>query len=491
MAKDKKNREDAMEIIGSNLSEKEQKNKRMMKWIIIMIIILLLISIALGIVIFYLRGQAFKFTIDGTSVNTSQMPSDLFIFEGEEVYVSIRDIASYVGYRSYNGGYRQYTEKTNQCYVQNANEVCTFEQDSTTIYKNAPDEMDYEAFELALPVVNRNNKLYTTIEGISLACNLSMAYDAEDNRMTIYTLPYLVNYYTTNMTHTVALDDFQNQKALRYGLVVVQDAIEGATSSSNTTINYGIYSTTGQEIVGMRYTGIEFVEGNQEFIVTTREGKVGIVTADGSTKVNPQYDSLKQIDRDLNMYLAEVNGKYGVIERNGKILIYPEYDQIGINAEDFPSNEIKNQYILYENAIPVQRDGRWGLYDVRGNLILPIEYAGFGCIANNSTNTQTINNLLLIPEIKAIVVSRTYTIENNRNVTYYGLVNYLGKELIVPALTTIYSVTENNRDTYSMLHNGNTRDVLEYINTYVDIETLNEEEQTNLITTNSITNTAV
>ena len=66
-----------------------------------------------------------------------------------------------------------------------------------------------------------------------------------------------------------------------------------------------------------------------------------------------------------------------------------------------------------------------------------------------------------------------------------------GKELIVPALTTIYSVTENNRDTYSMLHNGNTRDVLEYINTYVDIETLNEEEQTNLITTNSITNTAV
>ena len=88
------------------------------------------------------------------------MPSDLFIFEGEEVYVSIRDIASYVGYRSYNGGYRQYTEKTNQCYVQNANEVCTFEQDSTTIYKNAPDEMDYEAFELALPVVSRNNKLY-------------------------------------------------------------------------------------------------------------------------------------------------------------------------------------------------------------------------------------------------------------------------------------------------------------------------------------------
>ena len=42
-----------------------------------------------------------------------------------------------------------------------------------------------------------------------------------------------------------------------------------------------------------------------------------------------------------------------------------------------------------------------------------------------------------------------------------------------------------------MLYNGNTMDVIEYVNTYVDIETLNEEEQTNLITTNSITNTAV
>ncbi len=472
-----------MEIIGTNFSEKEQKNKKMMRWIIIMIIILLLISIALGIVIFYLKEQAFKFTIDGQNISSSQIASDLFVFEGEEVYVSIRDIAPLLGYRVYNGGYKQYTEKSNQCYVENDNEVCTFENNSTKIYKNEPETVDYEYFDLSLPVKTMNNKLYTTMEGISLGCNVTMSFDKEKNRMTIYTLPYLVEYYTTNMTQPVALIDFQNQKALRYGLVVVQNVLEDSSSSN---IRYGIYSTEGQEIVGTKYSAIEFVEGNQEFIVTTAEGKVGILTADGDTKVNPQYDSLKQIDKNLNLYLAEVNERYGVIERNGKILIYPEYSQIGIDATDFPSNDIKNQYILYDNAIPVQRDGKWGLYDVRGNMILPIEYAGFGCIANSSS-VQTLNNLLLIPEIKAIVVSRTYTVGDNHTETYFGLVNYLGKELIMPALTTIYSVTENNRDTYSMIYNGNTMDVIEYIHAH-NLQVLNEEEN-NTMSNNTQTNT--
>lgn len=475
-----------MEIIGSNLSEKEQKNKRMMKWIIIMIIVLLLISVALGIVIFYLKEQAFKFTIDGENISSSQIASDLFVFEGEEVYVSIKDIAPLLGYRVYNGGYKQYTEKGNQCYVENSNEVCTFENNSTKIYKNEPETMDYEYFDLSLPVKTMNNKLYTTIEGISLGCNVTMAFDKEANRMTIYTLPYLVNYYTNNMGQNVALTEFQNQKALRYGLVVVQNVLE---DSSYSDVRYGIYSIEGQEIVGTKYAGIEFVEGNQEFIVTTGENKVGILTADGDTKVNPQYDSLKQIDKNLNLYLAEVNGKYGIIERNGKILIYPEYSQIGINATDFPSNNIKNQYILYDNAIPVQRDGKWGLYDVRGNNILPIEYTGFGCIANSSS-VQTLNNLLLIPDIKAIVVSKTYNMGDNRAETYFGLVNYLGKELIMPALTTIYSVTENNRDTYSMIYNGNTMDVIEYIQAH-NLQTLNEETDTviNNTQTNTVSNT--
>ncbi|MFR0822929.1 MAG: WG repeat-containing protein [Clostridia bacterium] len=478
-----------MEIIGTNLTEKEQKNKKLMKLIIILIVILLLISIGLGVTIYVLRAQAFKFFIDGKSVASKNITQDLFVFEDDNVYISIKDIAALVGYKYYNGGYKQYTEKTNQCYVESIDEVCTFEKDSDKVYKNVPDSTDYEYFTLDMPVKKINNKLYTTMEGLGIACNVTMGYDKQKNQMTVYTLPYLVNHYTQAM-NTSALTNFNNQKALRYGLVVVQDRLNTDTSSSTTGIKYGIYSTDGEEIVGTKYADMEFIESNQEFIVTTTEKTVGIVTADGSTKVKPQYDSLKQIDKNLNLYLATSNGKQGVIEKNGKILIYPEYEKIGIDATLYPSNEIKNQYLLFDNAIPVKRDGKWGLYDKKGNIILPIEYKEFGSIAGTSKD-KTTNNLLIIPDVEGIVVAKEFNLGDNKKVTLYGIVNSLGKELVPFALETVYSVTVDNKDTYTMVNNGNSLDVLDYIHTYVNIDKLNEEDNTDTNTNTTTNNTTV
>lgn len=42
-----------------------------------------------------------------------------------------------------------------------------------------------------------NNQLCTTIEGAQIAFNISLAYNEKNNSVTIYTLPYLVNFYTT------------------------------------------------------------------------------------------------------------------------------------------------------------------------------------------------------------------------------------------------------------------------------------------------------
>lgn len=474
-----------MEIIGTNLAEKEQKNKKLMIIISIIIVILLFVSIGLGVTIYILKAQAFKFTIDGKSIANKNIADDLFVFEGDTMYISIRDIAPLIGYKYYNGGYKQYTEKTNQCYVENEDEVCTFERDSDKIYKNAPESTDYEYFNIDEPVKRINNKLYTTIEGLGVACNITMGYDKEANQVTVYTLSYLVDYYTNAIT-TSALTNFDNQKALRYGLVVVQNRENTDKSSSTTDIRYGIYSTEGEEIVGTKYTDIEFNESNQEFIVTTAEKTVGIITSDGSTKVNPRYDSLKQIDKDLNLYLITSGGKKGVIEKNGKILIYTEYDEIGIDASLYPSNEIKNPYLLYNNAIPVSLNGKWGLYNVKGELILPIEYTGFGT-TNATSSNKTANNVLLIPEIKGIVAGKEFTMADNKKITLYGIVNSLGKEVVPYVLETVYSVTMDNKETYTMINNGNSFDVMEYVNNYVDIETLNEED--NNTNTNSVTNT--
>ena len=449
-----------MNIIGNNLEEKQRKNKKIMKIITIIIVILLIISIALFGVIYYLGLKQFKFEIDRKSISNS--PKNLFLFEDDEVYVSLKDIAELIGYKYYNGGYKQYSEDTSKCYLECDDEVVTFEQDSATIYKTPVGEIDYTYFDLQEKVKRENDKLYISSKGLQTACNLQISYDSENNKITIYTLPFLANYYTSRYKNAGLAENFNNKKALLYGLLVVQNVDNTNKNVSPKDIRYGIHNLNNEEIVGMKYTDIDFIEGTEEFIVTTEEKKVGIITSTGETKISPQYDALKQIDKDLNLYLATTNNKKGVLERNGKILIYLEYDEIGVDTTQFPTNDIKNKYILFDNAIPVKQDGKWGLFDIKGNLILPVDYENMGCISKSSSD-KTLNNILIIPEIEGIVVGKQYEI-NSKKTMLYGIYNKRGKELIPTWMEAVYSITASGKEEYTMINNGNSIDIIEYVN---------------------------
>lgn len=458
-----------MEIVGTNQEEKDRKTRKLMIWITIIIIVLFLVSIVLAITINLLKKQLFKFSINGSSI--SNTTNDLFVYEEDETYVSIKDIAQLINYTYFQGqggyGYEEYSEAEDKCYLKGQNEICTFEENETTIYKILVDGQDYQNFTINKPIKRINDKLYITAEGLQIACNLKLFRNVEENRIAIYTLPYYANYYTQNNKYSAISNNFNNQKAILYGLLVTQ-SVENTTRSSG-QVYYGVSTLAGEEIVGKKYTSIQFVEGTQEFIVGTEDKTYGIVMANGITKVQPRYDSLKQIDKDLNLYLAISNGKQGIIEKNGKILIYPEYDKIGINASDFKVNNIKNPYVLYSNAIPAQLNGKWGMFDVKGNKILDFEYDGFGCVVNS----RTANSILLIPNIKAIVVSKIYD-QNRRKETKFGVVNYLGRPLVVTQLDSIYATIANGRTEYKMDFNGQSFNVIETIYQQVDVETVND-----------------
>ena len=85
-----------MEIIGTNMEEKQRKNKKIMKIIIILIVLLLIISIGLFFAIYYLKAQQFKFYTDGKIVSNSAISNDLFVYENDKVYVSLKDIAEII-----------------------------------------------------------------------------------------------------------------------------------------------------------------------------------------------------------------------------------------------------------------------------------------------------------------------------------------------------------------------------------------------------------
>lgn len=454
-----------MEIIGTNMEEKQRKSKKAMIIISALIVFLLIVSIALFICIYYLKEAQFKFNVDGTSISTKAISSDLFLYEGDNVYISLQDISELIGYKFYYGGYKQYTEDKDKCYLEGKNEIVTFEKGEDTIYKTPVNDLDYTYFTIDEPIKKAGNgKLYISNKGLNLACNLQFSYSKEENRITIYTLPYLTNLYVSAYKDAAIADNFNNQKALLYGLLVVQSVDNTEKISSNSNVRYGIHNLKDEEIVGMKYTNIEFNEGSEEFIVKTEENKVGIITSEGNTKVSPQYDSLKQIDKDLNLYMATLNNKAGVIERNGKILIYLEYDQIGIDINKFPTNDIKNKYILFNNVIPVQQNGKWGLFDITGKKILPVEYISLGCTSNSNSN---VNSVLVIPDVKGIVICKQFEIENKK-LQYYGIVNSKGEELVPLALETVYSVVSNGQEQFTMISEGNSYDVIEFIKQWVD-----------------------
>lgn len=470
------------DLIGNNYepTEDQLKAKKWMKIIGVILVLLLLVCIGLIVLMYYIQASQLKITLDGKANTKLQ---DILKIEGEEVYVPIRAFASYVGYESYSGDYKQYAEDNTKCYVQSANEIASFTMNSDKIYKLLTSGSDYEYFTINEPVKMIDGVLYTTMEGAEKAFNLSFGYNKKQNQITIYTLPYLVNHYAAQFKNSAIAGDaanFSNQKALLYNMIIVKNADN----------YYGVYDLSGKEILGTKYASIEFIESTREFIVTTAERKMGIMSYDATTKIRPEYDEIKQIDKDAGLYLVTNNKKQGVINNSGSTIIYLDYDQIGIDSSKYNSNNIKNQYLLYDKCIPVKRNNQWGIFDKTGRQILPVEYEELGCSAGSATSSggsgnQVVNanNVLLIPEYEGIVVKKG---------GLYGIVNSEGKELIPIALQSVYSTTSAGEETYYMIYQNNTMNVINYIKK--NVIKPNEENspnvgQNNNTTENTITNT--
>ncbi len=465
-----KNGENKMDdfIGGNNYENKENQAKTKKIMIIIGVIIALLLVICISLVglIYYIQSTELKINLDGVANNKLK---DVLIFEGEKIYVPIRAFAEYVGYESSNGGYKQYTEDTTKCYVESANEIATFSLDSNKIYKIVLENgNDTEYYEIDEPIKIINNQLCTTLEGAELAFNIAMSYDTQTNTVTIYTLPYLVNYYTARFQNAGISDRdayFSNQKALLYNMIIVKNA-DG---------HYGVNNINGSEILGTKYSKIKFIESTQEFIVTTLENKMGIMLSNATTKISPEYDDIKQIDKDSGLYLVKNNNKYGVINSNQSIVVYLEYDQIGVNNSTYNA-DIENQYLLYNKCIPVRQNNKWCLFDKTGRKLTELIYDSLGCdVGGKTSGNQNANSILLIPQYEGIIV---------KSGNFYGLIDSDGKQLIQSVLTSFYSITSSGETTYYMTTDSQQLNVIEYIKTYVK----NNENTNSEVTNNTQTN---
>lgn len=419
---------------------------------IVSILIAITIVIVIGIIVLILMMQKDRLTlsIDGQSISFA---TDTFLFTEEtgDIYISIKDIAPLVGYEGHNGEYKLSSEDTSKMYVEakDGTETTSFFLNSTTISKLAPDSTDdYENIEITAPVIAVNNKLYVNLDGFMHGFNSILKYNKNDKTITIQTLPYLLAYYQTNIKnfgYDTLSDDFNNQKSLVFGLLV---------ASKETTRKYGVVNAqTGNEIISPRYNKIDYLEGSKEFIVTNSSEKVGIVYSTGTTKIDALYDEIKILDKKLGYYIVKSNSKYGVINSDGETIIHIEYDDIGADLTDFQTDNIKNQYLLYDKVIPAKLNNKWRLFGTNGKRLTDAEYDTLGCM-NITVKEKVVNNVLTIGDTEVIVVSSD---------DLYGGVNTKG-ELIIPFMFNyIYSITSGGEVTYNLVREGIDYNALDYI----------------------------
>ena len=447
-----------MNIIDESFNEKKvnNKGKKASKIILALIILLVIGIIAVIATMSYIENSTLKLYIDGTRNDTVR---DMLVFEGETIYVPIRDIASYLGYQSYNGDYTEKSEEKNKCYVEGENEVATFSLNSNKIYKiETTSGATYQYFYAKKPVKSINGKLYISSDGIAEAFNVSFINETENNRIRIYTMPTLIKSYEQAILdygYTQTSSSFNDQKSIFISRLIVRKS-QGQV---------GLIDLEGKVIAEAKYDDITYMPETGDFLVTSNK-KVGIMSKDGALKVQIIYDDIDLMDKDAALYLAKRDDKYGILDVKGNIKLYMEYDQIGMDISSYAKNEIKSKYLLADNLIPVKKDGLWGLFNKSGKQIVDFQYDGFGYIA---TSNKDAFNLLVIPDYNVIVTKKDGK---------YGIINSSGVEIIRPIADDIYMTINSDKKYYYLNIMDKKYDLIEYLDQRGVKTTDNETEST-------------
>lgn len=164
-------------------------------------------------------------------------------------------------------------------------------------------------------------------------------------------------------------------------------------------------------------------------VVVEKEGKYGVINSDSETIIGTKYTNIVFDEYTKNFIIKNSNNKVGVINKKGEAQIEPLYDEIKI---------INYSPILYE----VSKNNKVGILDEKAQIIINIEYNGFGYPGNTENN---INPLLLVPNINQV---NGIIAEKDGK---YGILNLqTGEKLLDFVGDMIYMQIENGEEKYKI-----------------------------------------
>jgi hypothetical protein len=153
---------------------------------------------------------------------------------------------------------------------------------------------------------------------------------------------------------------------------------------------FGIINKSGKEIVPVKYDDIEnFSEGLAAVVLN---GKAGYVNESGQEVIPMQYADAFAFTNGVG---AVKNGKYGFIDKTGKAITEAKYDKLtyfqnGISVVTVADksgvvNKAGKEIVplaystisLVDGYLYFEKDGKWGVMNSSGTIIIPAQFQGF------------------------------------------------------------------------------------------------------------------
>lgn len=302
-----------------------------------------------------------------------------------------------------------------------------------------------------------------------------------------------------NDNNTIVLNDkgeeifkeYKNIDAIRLKNIASDLMYEKSVLKFESDGKYGLINLDGKQILKPDYNSIEGLSYKEGELLVQKDEKCGIVNIKGNELVKCEYDKIS-VD---NYYTEENNYKYagyivgikteegyryGYINVNGKLLLDTQYNEIsritdikddkniylisakngqyGLtkNGEKLTDNEYQSMtYNPNMNVIVVEKSKKYGVINLSGKVIVPIEYNQIdingmymyatkeqGTVVFDSEGNEAKINVDLV-RIKTENENYIITINTKNGQTNYGVIDKQGKQIIEEEYSYIEYLFEN------------------------------------------------
>lgn len=120
--------------------------------------------------------------------------------------------------------------------------------------------------------------------------------------------------------------------------------------------------------------------------VVQKSGKWGCIDMAGTEVIPFDYDETFSFDNVNGYAIIKKNGKYGVIDYSGTEVIKPQFEEIRCFKNDdkgaVTTLDGSTPPVYDESILSVEKDSKWGCYDLSGNEIIPPIYDEAICFEN-------------------------------------------------------------------------------------------------------------